>query len=98
MNEMTTTMTAHIADITFDTPHGELQDVRAEFAMRCCYDWLPDFDPDAANATLVNITLGDTKMYRAELALWIGAATVAQIEDEQVGAALSRRNMMGDAA
>jgi hypothetical protein len=78
-------------DITFDTPHGELQDVRAEFELRHCYDWMPDYDPDAGSATLISVTLGDTKMYRAELALWIGAAMVARLEDEQVDVALGDR-------
>jgi len=85
-----------IVDITFDTPGGEQQDVRAEFDMQCCYGWQPNFDPDAAMATLINITLGEYKMSRCELVQWIGAATVAGIEDEQVEIAVKPYAMAGD--
>lgn len=80
-------------DITFDTPHGELQDVRAEFDLYGCYDHRADYDPDSASAKLLNITLGEYKMSRVELVQWIGAAMVAGIEDAQVDAALSQRRV-----
>ena len=88
MNTLSSTPPLYSADVTFDTPHGELQDVRASFDMRGCYDWSPDYAPDAASATLAYVTLGETRMYRAELVKWIGAAMVARIEEAQLDTAL----------